>query len=67
MGTDNSHLECQSCYFSELIDGILFCNYCEEDVDLDSYCSNFVNVFRLKEIFVDVNEYLGLNNIIQDH
>ncbi len=60
METDNSHLECQSCYFSELIDGVLFCNYYEEDVDLDSYCSNFVNVFRLKEIFMSVGEYLKL-------
>ena len=67
MGTDNSHLACEDCYFSEMIDGTLFCNYCENDVAFDDYCKDFVNVFRLKEIFVDVNEYLGLNNIIQDH
>lgn len=63
MVTNNSHLECQSCYFSELIDGTLFCNYCEKDVAFDDYCKDFVNVFRLKEIFKEVERFLKLDYV----
>lgn len=63
MGINNSHLACEDCYFSEMIDGTLFCNYDEKDVALDDYCYNFVNVFRLKDIFKDVEHYLELNYV----
>ena len=33
---------CGVCHFSEMIDGILFCNELFEDVELDNICENFV-------------------------
>lgn len=63
MGISNSHLACENCYFSEMIDGTLFCNYDEKDVAFDDYCKDFVNVFRLKDIFKDVEHYLELNYV----
>ena len=44
-------MKCQNCFYSEDIDGTLFCNYLEIDIGFNGNCSNFVNIFRLKDIF----------------
>lgn len=49
-------IECQDCHYSELIDGTLFCRYCEEDVLFTECCDNFVNQERLEEIFEDIKD-----------
>ena len=56
-------MKCEDCFYSKDIDGTLFCNYLEIDVDFKDDCDNFVNVFRLKDIFENVKEFLDLNNL----
>jgi len=43
-------LDCGHCFYSELIDGVLFCYYLCDDVDLKFLCKDFINNDRLKEI-----------------
>ena len=54
MINDASEINCGSCYYSRMIDGVNFCNYWEEDVCLDNFCNYFVNVFCLKDL---LNEF----------
>ena len=56
-------MKCEDCFYSEDIDGTLFCNYLEEDVSMDSECDNFINIFRLKEVFEEIRIFLKLNNL----
>lgn len=56
-------MKCEICYFSENIDGTLFCNYLEEDVQMDDNCGNFINIYRLKDVFENIREFLKLNNL----
>ena len=60
-------MKCEDCFYSEDIDGTLFCNYLEEDVLGGGRCDNFINIFRLKEVFKSVEEFLKLNNISDDY
>ena len=39
----NGMVECQDCYFSELIDSTLYCHHNCEDVSFKQYCTDFVN------------------------
>lgn len=55
-------MNCDDCFYSELVDGILFCNYLEEDT-VGCGCKDYVNVFRLSDIFESVCEFLKLDNI----
>lgn len=49
-------VDCGHCFFSEMIDGVVFCHFLEVDIVLDSLCDNFVNVDRLKDILVEYDD-----------
>lgn len=49
-------MNCSYYFYSQLVDGVIFCNYLEKDVGLyNANCDNYVNVYRLKEILVENN------------
>jgi len=47
-----------SCFFIEMIDGIPFCHFLVEDVNLGFVCSNYISFFELKKIFCCDDEKL---------
>lgn len=51
---------CENCYYSELIDGTLYCHFQEEDVLFNQTCESFVNYERLKDIIEDVKDHLRI-------
>lgn len=40
---------CQSCFYSEYVDGALFCYLIFDDVGLSDYCKEFKDYFKLKK------------------
>ena len=64
-------MDCGNCFYSQLIDGTLFCNYYGEDVNLeyvkhlkgDYTCLDYVNVNNLKSIIVNYNNFLKENMV----
>lgn len=63
-------MDCGKCYYSETIDGVEFCNYWHEDVELSDCCDEFVNVYRLKELldafFESLNDNDDFSSIVKD-
>ena len=57
------NLKCECCYYSEMIDGTLYCHHKEEDVLFDDCCDSFVNNNRLKDIFESIKEFLKIGGI----
>ena len=55
------NLKCECCYYSEMIDGTLYCHYCDKDVCLTDCCGNFVNNSRLKDIWDSAKEFLRMD------
>ena len=54
--------DCGVCFYSERVDGVLFCNHYCEDVGIKliggGSCKEYVNVYRVKEILGYYNQFL---------
>ena len=68
-------INCGHCYFSELIDGVCFCNYWEEDVDYEEeYCKYYIHTDVLNSVLItfvealfgDLDMHTNLYDFIQD-
>ena len=57
-------MSCSCCFFSEMIDGTLFCHYLFEDVCLDFECDGFVDYNYLKKL-LNVSDDMMYDLLIQ--
>lgn len=58
-------IDCGDCFYSQLIDGVLFCNHYGEDICIggsnETDCKSYVNVENLKNTLQYYNSYLKEN------
>ena len=58
-------MDCGDCFYSQLIDGVLFCNHYGEDICIgctnETDCKSYMNVQNLKNTLQYYNNYLKAN------
>ena len=54
--------DCGYCFFSQMIDGTLFCNTFQEDMEIKymggAICKDYVNTYRMKQILSNYHKFL---------